>query len=197
MQIAQINIIDEACRNMNTQERARICVPQVQAYILHDFGTKRLAKHSAATHSVSVIRHNSMAQDGGDEDEEETAAAIGASKPAEELLVGCVFQEMPALMPLRTIAEMAPPEQTRGWVQQVCHTVEWLFDRRIGWGGSALCSDGEKGLALLDATVVDAFGRPWLFEGFTKPAAWTLHSDRVAIEELRRIYSLPGTLQPL
>ncbi|KAK8143506.1 hypothetical protein G3M48_007155 [Beauveria asiatica] len=110
-----------------------------------------------------------------------------ALKP-DRLPVGALFEELPKLVPLRS--SNAPPEVFKECVLRICKTVEWLVDRGIGWGGSVPYP--HKGHALLDAIVVDAFGRPWLMEGFTDTHEDKLLSDRVSVHMLRLEFGLLG-----
>ncbi|KAM3447561.1 hypothetical protein MY3296_008591 [Beauveria thailandica] len=110
-----------------------------------------------------------------------------ALKP-DRLPVGALFEELPKLVPLRS--SNAPPEVFKECVLRICKTVEWLVDRGIGWGGSVAYP--HKGHALLDAIVVDAFGRPWLMEGFTDTHEDKLLSDRVSVHMLRLEFGLLG-----
>ncbi|KAJ3497364.1 hypothetical protein NLG97_g1963 [Lecanicillium saksenae] len=118
---------------------------------------------------------------------------FGGRAPA--LPVGAMFDEMPGLVPLRC---MTPPWETlRKWVLQICKTVEWLIEKKIGWGGSFAYMDSRKGQALLDAVVVDAFGKPWLIEGFTDSRNWGLVNDQTSVQMLRSEFSLIGPLSKM
>ncbi|KAJ4145224.1 hypothetical protein LMH87_004079 [Akanthomyces muscarius] len=104
-----------------------------------------------------------------------------------KLLVGAIFDDLPRLTPLRNFN--APLEVVRKCVLKICKTVEWLADKGIGWGGSVGYPATHKGQALLDAAVVDAFGRPWLMEGFTDIEE-KIASDRLAVQLLRGSFDL-------
>lgn len=122
----------------------------------------------------------------------ESSAPAAAGKQG-RLPVGALFDELPKLMPLRN--SNPPLEVLRDCVLKICKTVEWLMDKGIGWGGSAACVATHKGHALLDAIVVDAFGRPWLMEGFTDVVEGKLLSDRISVQSLRLDYGLLGVEQ--
>ncbi|KAM3538171.1 hypothetical protein ARSEF1564_008910 [Beauveria bassiana] len=147
-QIQQLEMIAHDCVHLGAEQRRNICVPEIRAYLYHEF----------------------------------------ALKP-DRLPVGALFEELPKLVPLRS--SNAPPEVFKECVLRICKTVEWLVDRGIGWGGSVPYH--HKGHALLDAIVVDAFGRPWLMEGFTDTHEDKLLSDRVSVHMLRLEFGLLGT----
>ncbi|KAM3473877.1 hypothetical protein MY8738_008171 [Beauveria namnaoensis] len=147
-QIQQLEMITHDCVHLGAKQRRNICVPEIRAYLYHEF----------------------------------------ALKP-DRLPVGALFEELPKLVPLRS--SNAPPEVFKECVLRICKTVEWLVDRGIGWGGSVPYH--HKGHALLDAIVVDAFGRPWLMEGFTDTHEDKLLSDRVSVHMLRLEFGLLGT----
>ncbi|KAJ6789120.1 hypothetical protein PWT90_08318 [Aphanocladium album] len=148
-QLRKLKLIERAFRALIFEDSISICIPIVQAYIYHEFGS---------------------------------------SAPA--LAVGAVFDEMPNLVPLRSL--MPPLATLRKWVLSICKTVEWLVERKIGWGGSVAYMDSNKGHALLDAVVVDGFGKPWLMEGFTDSKNWGLISDQTAVAMLRSEFGLIG-----
>lgn len=108
---------------------------------------------------------------------------------SERLLVGCIFDALPKLIPF--CHYNAPLEVVRKCVLKICKTVEWLVAEDIGWGGSVDYPAMQKGQALLDAAVVDTFGRPWLMEGFTDSID-KMASDRLSVQSLRASFNLQG-----
>lgn len=65
------------------------------------------------------------------------------------------------------------------------------MDEDLGWGGSVGYPTMHKGQALLDAAVVDTFGRPWLMEGFTDSTE-KMASDRLPVQLFRASFDLRG-----